>query len=266
MTNAKKRFGQNFLIDPHKVESLIGALNLMPDENVIEIGPGTGILTERILKFDINLIAIELDRDLIEPLTLKFGPNSNFRLIENDIIKVNPRQLNRGRFKVIGNLPYNISGAMMEWLIEYYDIIELAIITVQKEVANRIKSQIGRRDYGSLSVMVQSHFDIKRLFDIAPGSFSPKPKVFSTALKLTPHKKIPDNIDYEKFKDFLRTCFAKKRKKLTNSLLAEFDSAKKAEEKQKIENLLATLGKKADIRAEQLTLNDFLELYLLARE
>jgi 16S rRNA (adenine1518-N6/adenine1519-N6)-dimethyltransferase len=266
MTTAKKRFGQNFLADPHKADNLVAALHISTGESVIEVGPGTGILTERILSKGANLFAIELDRDLIAPLEERFGNNINFHLIENDIIKVNPRNLGSGKFKIIGNLPYNISGAMMEWLIEYYDIISQAVITVQKEVASRIRAVPENRDYGSLSVIIQSYYDIKRLFDIQPGSFSPTPKVVSTALSLEPNKKIPEEINFGTFKEFLRSCFAQKRKKLTNSLLAQSPVGNKAMKRERLENYLARLGKKADIRAEQLNLKDFLELYKLARE
>ena len=155
---------------------------------------------------------------------------------------------------------------MMEWLIEYHDIVSLAVITVQKEVAARIKAAPNSRDYGALSVMVQSFFNVKRVFDIPPGSFSPKPKVYSTVLSLTPDKKI-GGIDYPSFRDFVRACFSQKRKKLVNSLAFRGrDVAGKAYSREQIENYLASLGKKSDIRAEQLTLKDFLELYRLARD
>ncbi len=266
MPTPKKRFGQNFLVDPHKADSLIAALDIQPGECVLEIGPGTGILTERILSAGANLTAVELDRELISGLKNRFGETPNFHLVEGDIIKVDPRGVAPANLKIIGNLPYNISGAMMEWLIEYYDIVSLAVITVQKEVATRIKAAPNSRDYGALSVMVQSFFNVKRVFDIPPGSFSPKPKVFSTVISLTPDRKI-GVIDYPSFRDFVRACFSQKRKKLVNSLTARgFDVSGQAYGRAEIENYLASLGKKGDIRAEQLTLKDFLELYRLARD
>jgi 16S rRNA (adenine1518-N6/adenine1519-N6)-dimethyltransferase len=262
----KKRFGQNFLVDPHKADSLVNALDIKPGETILEIGPGTGILTDRILKAGANLTAVELDRELLSNLENRFGGGSNFRLIESDIIKINPRELGISDFKVIGNLPYNISGAIVEWFIEYQNIIKFAVITVQKEVAARLKANPNSRDYGALSIMAQSYFNIKRVFDIPPGSFSPKPKVYSTVLTLTPDKKIGD-INYPSFRDFVRACFSQKRKKLVNSLAARgLEVAGKSFNKDQIENYLARLGKKGDIRAEQLSLRDFLELYQLARD
>jgi 16S rRNA (adenine1518-N6/adenine1519-N6)-dimethyltransferase len=265
MVTPKKRFGQNFLNDPHKLQSLVTALDLKPNELVLEIGPGTGNLTELLLKSGVQLIAVELDRDLLPVLKERFEPGGRFKLIENDIIKVDLKQAtNGGKIKLIGNLPYNISGAIVEWLIEYWDLIICGVITVQKEVASRLKAEPGSRDYGSLSVIAQSHFDIKKLFDLPPGCFTPRPKVDSTALLLTPEKKI--DIDFIEFRDFLRAAFAQKRKKLANSLLSRELHYKKDFNREEIENILVRLGKKADIRAEQLSLTDFLELFKMTRE
>lgn len=265
MIVAKKRFGQNFLTDLHKLESLVAALELKATDLVLEIGPGTGNLTELILKTQANLIAVELDRDLLSPLNERFESSGRFKLIENDIIKLDLRQAVAGRkIKLIGNLPYNISGAIVEWLIEYWDLIVSGVITVQKEVAARLKAEPGSRDYGSLSVIAQSYFDIKKLFDIPPGCFTPKPKVDSTALMLTPSKKI--DIEFIEFRDFLRAAFSQKRKKLANSLISRELPNAKDYTREEIENFLVSLGKKADIRAEQLSLSDFLELYKMTRE
>jgi len=264
-TPAKKRFGQNFLTDPHKAEGLVAALELVPGDSVLEVGPGTGILTELIMKSGANLTAVELDRDLMEPLRERFGKSDKFKLIESDIIKLNLGDIAASsKFKIIGNLPYNISGAIVEWLIEYNDVIIFAVITVQKEVAARLKAEPDCRDYGSLSVIVQSYFDIKRLFDIPPGCFTPKPKVDSTVLMLTPNKKI--DIDFIPFRDFLRAAFSQKRKKLANSLNSRALPDGRTLTREEIEKYLVRLGKMADIRAEQLTLSDFLELYRMTRE
>jgi 16S rRNA (adenine1518-N6/adenine1519-N6)-dimethyltransferase len=265
MLRPKKRFGQNFLVDPHKAASLVAALGIQAGENVLEIGPGTGILTERILDSGARLIAVELDRDLISGLQNRFGEYPDFRLLEGNIIKIEPRKLTSGKIKIIGNLPYNISGAILEWLIEHYDVISLAVITVQKEVGARIKANPNSRDYGALSVMVQSFFNVKRIFDIPPGSFSPKPKIYSTVLSLLPGKKI-GGIDYPSFRDFVRACFSQKRKKLVNSLVARgMEITGRTFSREQVEKYLARLGKKGDIRAEQLKLKDFLELYQLTR-
>ncbi|MEE9555417.1 MAG: 16S rRNA (adenine(1518)-N(6)/adenine(1519)-N(6))-dimethyltransferase RsmA [candidate division Zixibacteria bacterium] len=258
MVTAKRRFGQNFLTDPKKAAKLVDSLEIREGETVIEIGPGTGILTQRLLDKGADLVAVELDRDLIPALQERFGSFNRFRLMEDDIIDVDPTTLSPSGFKVIGNLPYNISGAVVEWLIEYFGLIDLAVITVQKEVADRLRADHGCRDYGSLTVLARSFFDISRLFNIPPGCFSPKPKVISTVLRFWPDKKLADEILYPDFKNFIRGCFFQKRKKLTNSLAAAL-----GKDKNIIEKRLRTLGKTNDCRAEELSLSEFYDLYRL---
>lgn len=256
MIVSKKRFGQNFLVDPGKADKIIEAAGIAPGDSILEIGPGKGILTERILRKDCSLMAVELDRDLIPGLEERFGDNGRFKLIENDIVKINLSGLENGGFKIIGNLPYNISGALFEWLIENHKMIEVAIITVQKEVANRIKASPGTREYGSLSVLVQMFYSIRRLFDIPPGCFSPKPRVVSSVLRLLPEPKLNTGIDYARFRDFIYPCFAQKRKTLVNSLRSSGGY-----DRDLIEKILVSLGKSSDIRAEQLSGDEFLALY-----
>ena len=264
MIRAKKRFGQNFLTDNRKLESLVAALDLLPGDLVLEIGPGTGNLTELLLNKEIDLIAVELDRELLEPLRKRFQSSGKFKLIESDIIKLDlGRATDQRKVKLIGNLPYNISGVIVEWLISNWDMIISGVITVQKEVANRLRAEPGSRDYGSLSIIAQSHFDIKKLFDLPPGCFTPKPKVDSTALLLKPSNKI--DIEFEGFRNFLYDAFSQKRKKLVNSVVSKSGEKVKSETRETIEKALAVLGKKADIRAEQLSLPEFLELYKLTR-
>lgn len=258
MVTAKKRFGQNFLTDPGKAAKLVDSLNIIEGESVLEIGPGTGILTKILLDRGADLVAVELDRDLIPALMERFGSNGRFKLVEDDIINVDPATLSSSGFKVIGNLPYNISGAMVEWLINFFDFIKLAVMTVQKEVADRLRANHGCRDYGSLTVLAKSFFDISRLFNIPPGCFSPRPKVNSTALYLEPNRKLYNDILYPDFKDFVRGCFFQKRKKLTNSL-----AASSGKDKSIIENRLATMGKTGDCRAEELSIEEFYDLYRL---
>lgn len=260
MNRPKKRFGQHFLTDPRKADRLVNALQIEDDETVLEIGAGTGILTERILAKGADLIAVEIDRDLIGNLKKRFGGMTQFELIEGDIIRLNPTTLALGGFKVIGNLPYNISGAFAEWLIEHHSSIRSAVITVQKQVADRLKAKPGGRDYGALSVMVQCFYDVNRLFDIPPGCFSPKPKVDSTVLRLEPHEKLDKEIDYKQFRAFLRGCFFQKRKRLTNSLAAAMKISRET-----IEESLVSLGRKADTRAEQLSLLELTRLYKAVR-
>jgi 16S rRNA (adenine1518-N6/adenine1519-N6)-dimethyltransferase len=267
MAIAKKRFGQNFLVDRRKADGLVDALEITPSDTILEVGPGTGMLTERILSHGANLVSVELDRELIGPLRERIGESPRFCLVESDIIRIDPRILMPDGFKLIGNLPYNISGAMVEWLIEYSKLVKLAVITVQKEVAARLRAGPGTRDYGSLTVMVQAFFDVRRLFDIPPGCFSPKPRVYSTALSLRPNKKIDNDIDYPHFRDFLRAGFAQKRKTLANSLSASLRVAgKEMMSRKQVEDILACLGHRPDIRAEQMTLKDLRNLFKMVMQ
>jgi len=253
---AKKRFGQNFLIDPRKSSRMVSALETTDLDTIIEIGPGTGILTKLLLDKGARVIAVEIDRDLIPDLKERFGSNELFKLVENDILDIDPAQLASGGFKLIGNLPYNISGMVIEWMIEHYELIQTAIITVQKEVAERLRSGPGSRDFGSLSVLSQSFFDIARVTNIPPGCFSPKPKVHSTVLRLTPNRKLPEDIQYSKFREFAHGCFSQKRKKLSNSLAASLDIAKN-----KVVEELTRMGLGENSRAEELTLAEFYVLF-----
>lgn len=253
---SKKRFGQNFLIDPRKADRIIKAAEISPQDEVLEIGPGRGALTDRILDKGCRLTAVELDRDLIPELQERFGDNGRFRLIVDDIIRIDLSDLGDQGFIIIGNLPYNISGALIEWLIDNFEMIRMAIITVQKEVADRIRARPGSREYGSLSVLAQMFYSISRLFDIPPGCFTPKPRVVSSVLKLLPEPKFGSGFDFARFKEFIYPCFAQKRKTLVNSLKSSGEYGKDI-----IEKCLVSLGKTTDIRAEQLSGEDFLILY-----
>jgi 16S rRNA (adenine1518-N6/adenine1519-N6)-dimethyltransferase len=257
---AKKRFGQNFLIDQGKTVKLIESLSLRGGDNVLEVGPGHGALTEEILNKNVNLTAVELDRDLIPGLEERFNHYGQFKLIEADIVKIDPNDVFNGKFKLIGNLPYNISGAMVEWMIKYSDMIELGVITVQKEVATRLRAESHCRDYGSLTVITQSYFDVKRIFDIPPGCFKPAPSITSTALRMSPNSRLDSSINREKYLEFLRFCFAKKRKTLVNSLLPALKIQRDI-----LEQKLTGLGYDKNIRAEQISVEEFYKLYQILK-
>lgn len=256
MKVSKKRFGQNFLIDIRKADRMVNEAEISDNDQVLEIGPGRGILTERILNAGANLTAVEIDRDLIPLLSERFGDNERFNLLESDIVKVDLKALGPKNLKIIANLPYNISGALFDWLIDNHALINMAIITVQKEVADRIRSDPGSRDFGSLSVLIQMFYNVTRLFDISPGCFSPKPKVVSTVVKMIPMLSLDNDIDFTRFKSFVHACFAQKRKTLVNSL-----SSSGNYDKARIEESLVSLGKNTDIRAEQVSGREFQFLF-----
>jgi len=250
---AKKRLGQNFLIDNSVVARIVQALNPQPGDNVVEIGPGQGALTEYLVNTGCLITAFEFDRDLIPILQAKFGRKNNVNIIAEDFLKVSADNLPR-YMKIIGNLPYNISTVIIERLFEFRPGIETAVFTVQSEVADRLTARSGSRDYGSLSVILAAGFDIELLFEIDPESFRPVPEVMSSVIRIIPADRMPD--DFDEFKFFIRACFRQKRKTLNNSMqlglnLPKYDSMA----------LIDRAGFKKDIRPEQLTFDDYMKLY-----
>jgi 16S rRNA (adenine1518-N6/adenine1519-N6)-dimethyltransferase len=250
---AKKRLGQNFLVDNSIATRIVQALNPQPGDSIVEIGSGQGALTGHLLTTGCFVIAVEFDRDLIPILKAKFGHEKNFTIIAKDFLKINPDEL-PVKMKLIGNLPYNISTVILERLFEFRPAIINAVFTVQSEVADRLTTPSGNRDYGSLSVIMAAGFDIELLFEIDPESFKPVPEVMSSVIKLNPIDRMPD--DFDEFKSFIRACFRQKRKTLNNSMQLGLNLPKNNSM-----SLINKAGFKKDIRPEQLTFDDYMKLY-----
>jgi len=255
---AKKRLGQNFLVDNSVAARIVQALEPQPSESVVEIGSGQGALTEYLLREGCTVTAIEFDRDLIPILRAKFRQDKNITIIAGDFLKIDASKL-PPKMKIIGNLPYNISTVILERLFEFRSAIETAVFTVQAEVADRLTARTGNRNYGSLSVIMAAGFDIELLFTIKPESFKPVPGVISSVIKLKPADRIPE--DLEELKYFIRACFRQKRKTLNNSMqlglnLPKYDSM----------SLIEKAGFKNDIRPEQLTFDNYMRLYRIWQE
>jgi len=254
---AKKRLGQNFLKDDSVAVRIVQALNPRPGDNVVEIGPGRGALTEYLSREGCLVTAVEFDRDLIPMLKAKFRQNNNINILAGDFLKISASELPR-HMKIIGNLPFNISTVILDRLFEFRSAIETAVFTVQSEVADRLIARCGIKDYGSLSVIMAAGFDIELLFKIGPESFKPVPEVMSSVIKLIPADRMPD--DFGKFRSFIRACFRQKRKTLKNSMqlglnLPKYDSM----------SLIDRAGFSKDIRPEQLTFDDYMKLYRIWR-
>ena len=254
---AKKRLGQNFLVDKQIAGRIVDSLDPKTGENIVEIGPGRGALTELLLARGCRVTAVEFDRDLIPGLESKFGKSQRFRLLGKDILKVSPEEL-PSTMKIIGNLPYNISTAIMERLYLYKASLMQAVFTVQMEVAERLTADIGGSSYGSFTLIIQTSFQVERLFNIAPPAFRPKPAVTSTVIRLRPQDNEPG--EFEKFKLFLRGCFRQKRKTLANSMQIGLDLPKTT-----CEGLIGEAGFDLAIRPEQLTLENYISIYNLWR-
>lgn len=218
---AKKSFGQNFLADQNIINKIIFALNLQNNESVIEIGAGRGALTGKLIESGARVFAIELDRDLIPLLQFDFGKNENFNLIEQDALKIDFGEIN-SRFqisnsKLVANLPYYISTAILQKLIEQRDCFSEMILMLQREVVERIAAEAGNKERGFLSVMVQAYLETEKLFDVAPTAFRPAPKVWSSVVCLKP--KVEIEIEDEKlFRDIISSGFVQKRKTILNNL------------------------------------------------
>lgn len=247
---AKKSFGQNFLIDQNYVNKIIGALNPQMDETIVEIGAGRGALTEKLLESGAHVIAIELDRDLIPILKEQFCEYNNFSLIESDALKIDFAKIGT-ELKLVANLPYNISTAILQKLIEQRDAFSEMILMFQREVVERIIAEPGNKERGFLSVLVEAYLEVEKLFDVPPNSFRPIPKVWSSVVRLKPKENSLKNENL--FRKIISAGFAQRRKTIANNL-------KKAPENLKIGNAEALL-QDCEIdpkrRAETLTLEEW---------
>jgi 16S rRNA (adenine1518-N6/adenine1519-N6)-dimethyltransferase len=226
---AKKSFGQNFLVDENYIDKIIAALNPQAGETIVEIGAGRGALTEKLIESGANILAIELERDMIAILKERFGKTGNFRLIEADALKVDfaeiisqanqkPNTENQTpKAKLVANLPYYISTAILQKLIEQRPVFSEMILMFQREVVERIAAQVGDSERGFLSVLVQNYLATEHLFDVPPKAFRPSPKVTSAVARLVPRANIPTENDGI-FRRVVSLAFVQKRKTILNNL------------------------------------------------
>ncbi len=247
----RKRFGQHFLHDRGVVARIVAALAPQAGDHVVEIGPGTGALTRELLARVTRLDAVELDRDLIARLESEF-PADKLTLHQGDALKFDFCQLmQEGRkLRLVGNLPYNISTPLLFHLLDQAGCIKDMLFMLQKEVVQRMSAAPGGKDYGRLSVMIQYRCAVEKLFDVAPGAFTPPPKVDSTVVRLVPHAAPPVAVDDpERFALLVRAAFASRRKTLRNNMRGLLST----------EDMLA-LGIDPVRRAETLSLAEFASL------
>ncbi len=245
-----KRFGQNYLFDQNIINKVVLEINPQKKDNIIEIGPGHGSLTEKLLGKTDTLTAIEIDKRVKEDLQNKF-PGLN--LISEDVLKTDFRRIflrENKKIRLVGNIPYNITSPRTFKMIEYNDVIEDSVLMVQYEVAKRLKGERGTKDYGILSVLLNFFAEVKFCFKVSPSSFYPKPNVFSAVVHLFLKE---TNIDKE-LKSYLiqvvKASFGNRRKTLKNSLSNSIFSNINFEDS----------GIDLTKRAEQLESEDFLIL------
>ncbi len=218
---AKRRFGQNFLVDNGVVNKIINAVDPQSNETVIEIGPGRGALTSQLIGKAGRVIAIEFDRDLLPELRKQFNDAENFQLVEANALTVNFCELIQpaGSARVVANLPYNIGTAILQRLIDERRCITEMTLMLQREVADRIAAEPGSSERGFLSVLVEAYCEAEKLFDVSPQAFRPAPKVWSSVMRLRVRPKIAAEVKNEKVLwQVVSAGFAHPRKTILNNL------------------------------------------------
>ena len=253
----RKRFGQNFLHDIGVISRIVRSIAPKPGQRLVEIGPGQGAITRELLGAVGRMDAVELDRDLIEPLTKLCAPLGELRIYSSDALKFDFCELADAEspLRVVGNLPYNISTPILFHLLDQAQCIEDMHFMLQREVVARMAAEPGGKTYGRLSVMLQARCEVIPLFDIGPGSFTPAPKVDSAFVRLVPHRSARYQIDdYPLFQQLVTAAFSQRRKTLRNALRNLMSEAE-----------ISAAGQTPGARAEQLSVAAFATLANAAR-
>jgi len=253
----KKSLGQNFLTNVGAARRIVSLLQLQPGDSVMEIGAGRGDLTVHLVESNADILAVELDKDLVKTLRERFSQYNNFHLVEADILTVDPGQVGHSsEFKLVGNIPYNISSAIIEWAIKQRRYFPEVVLTVQKEVGERIIAGKGNKQYGSLSVFVQLFYSAKKIFILKPGSFFPKPKVSSVVIHLQRlEQALITDSEYPDLRRLTRACFRWRRKQMLSILREEYGISKET-----AAQILADLSIMIATRPEQLSVAQFVTL------
>jgi 16S rRNA (adenine1518-N6/adenine1519-N6)-dimethyltransferase len=242
--------GQNFLIDNSVITKIIGGLELRGDELVVEIGPGRGALTEKLVERKIEIRALELDTGLAAELKERFSDDPSVEIFEADALNIDFAKLAGGRkLHLVANLPYNVSTAILQRLFATPDVFEKCVLMFQREVVDRIVAEPGTKDRGFLSVLTQAHFDVEKLFDVPPTAFRPVPKVWSSVARLTPRTDRP--FDGAGLESLVSAAFAQRRKTILNNLKNVLEDA---------ESILLQSGIDPKRRAETLTIDEWFRL------
>lgn len=259
----QKKYGQNFLIDPNKLEAIVDAAKVGEEDCVLEIGPGIGTLTQYLAGRAGSVIAVEIDQALIPILKDTLSDYHNVTVINEDILKVDIARLsqkkNAGKpFKVVANLPYYITTPIVMGLFESRVPLSSITIMVQKEVAERMQAAPGSKDYGALSLAVQYYSDQKIVANVPPNCFIPRPNVGSAVIRLTRYEKPPVRVEDEKFFfSLIRASFNQRRKMLANGL---GNAPGLPVSREDVREALLAMGLSENVRGETLTLEQFARL------
>ena len=249
----KKKFGQNFINDKLIINNITSSINPTEDDLIIEIGPGSGALTKNLVKYNSNLICYEVDKDLEN--TLNQIKNDKTQIIFDDFLKRDIQSdisnIDYNNLYIIGNLPYYITTPIILSIIESRVDVKEMVFMVQKEVAERFSAKPGTKEYGSISVLLNYHFGIKKLFDVSRTKFYPIPNVDSRVIKLVKKDNVLP-VDFEKFNKLVKDSFQYKRKNIRNNL--------KSYDLNKVESVLTKYGYSLSSRSEELSYEIFVEL------
>jgi 16S rRNA (adenine1518-N6/adenine1519-N6)-dimethyltransferase len=260
LPRAKKRLGQNFLVDETYARRIVAALAPRAGETVVEIGPGRGALTAPLVECGARVVAVEFDRELFAPLRARFGGRENFTLVEADALEVDFCSLAgpAERARVVANLPYNISTAILQRLIEHRRCVKEMVLMLQREVVARITAPAGSTERGYLSVLVEAYCEAEALFDVPPGAFRPAPKVWSSVVRLRARASRPAVGDGRLLWRVVGAGFAQRRKTILNNLRsAPGDLRARVEAAGGAGPLLEAAGVEPSRRAETLTLAEW---------
>lgn len=261
--NFQKKFGQNFLIDTHVLEKIMNAAQISKDDCVVEVGPGIGTMTQYLAERAGHVVAVEIDKALIPILSDTLSAYDNVEVINEDILKVDLNRLvqekNGGRpIKVVANLPYYITTPIIMGLFESHVPVDSITVMVQKEVADRMQTGPGSKDYGALSLAVQYYAKPEIVANVPPNCFMPRPKVGSAVIRLTRHQNPPVQAKDEKLMfRIIRASFNQRRKTLANGLK---NSQELQFTKEQVEQAITECGLPLNIRGEALTLEQFAAL------
>ncbi len=248
--NYKKSLGQNFLMDKNKINQIIESIEVRENDLIVEIGPGAGAITKELIKKNCDVLCFEIDirlKDILSKID-----SDKLKIVYQDFLTINLSDyINYSKYKKIifvGNLPYYITTAIINKIIDYNHADEI-VIMVQKEVAERFMAKPNSKKYNSLSVFLQYHFNIEKVCDVSKNCFEPVPKVDSTVIKFKKSNKYKVNNEVVFYK-LIKDSFTQKRKNLKNNL--------KSYDLIKIENILKKINKDLTYRAESLTIEDFI--------
>lgn len=256
---AKKKFGQNFLIDNNILTNIVTKADIK-NKNVIEIGPGLGSLTDYLIKEAKKVVCYEIDKDMVDILDGKYKENNIVTILFKDFLKANltediNKYFNDEEVVVVANLPYYITTAILTKILEETKKVKRIVVMVQKEVAMRLAGKPSTKDYNSLSVLIQYYTNVKILFNVSPKSFIPAPEVDSSVIMIDKKDALQETLDEAYLLKFNRAIFAQRRKTLSNNLKQAFKYSQ-----EDIINVLNKFNLSPSVRAESLTVEQIVNL------